>query len=248
MGQIKVRLERDHQGELQNLLIRLHHHLSLLNEQTDLIDKATNDRAKADKGASVARKEIDQLDENLRDLNSRSKESDDMLSRSSCILSKPVLKLRADLQQDQSCPVCGSTDHPGHDDKATSELLELMRARTSELATEIKETETRRARVHQHLENTSIRMKSAEERLINTREKLEKLETATGDLFAQTDKAGQLLKVKIGRTSDSQKQLSQIVRVEESLEHQITDVQKKLIRVQQFEKEIKTGREQLSRP
>ena len=246
MASDKVRLKRDHQSEFQTALSRLHAHLILLVGQSTRIEKAKEKRAEAEKTGLRASSEIAQFETRLKDLKGRLSETGDLVSRSLSILSKSALKLRASLQPDEVCPVCGSIDHPGHDDAATSEVLELMRNRTRELETEIAQQQGAHDKARGQLQKANISMESADEFLQSARQKLADLETQTNSLNERANTAAGFLNVPMKKPGDPQKQRTQIRKVEDELEQQIIDVQNKLIVVQRLEGEIKTGGEQLS--
>ena len=241
----EMRLKRDHQSDCQMQLNRLHHHIERVVEQTQVIDEAQKTRTEAQGKATSARQQLQALDTALSDLKSRAGEAKEALTRSKSALSKHVLSLRAQLQSDEPCAVCGSTDHPGHDDKANNELLELMDARTFELAEQITTNERDRSRTQQTLEHAKARIESADDRLAVADNKLARLQSPTKAMIDDAQTAAKLIDLQVTGELPPEILLGHLEELRETLEYQMVDMQKKLMAIQQLEAHSRDDTKQL---
>ncbi len=241
----EMRGKRDHQSECQTQLNRLHHHVERLVEQTSIIEKTDTIRLEAREKRLLTERQLQDLETALSDLKSRAAEAQEALTRSKSALSKQVLSLRASLQPDEPCVVCGSSDHPGHDDKANNELLELMRVRTNELAQKISHNEQQSRRAQQAIEHARARIESADDRLGRANNKLAKLQLQTGGLIHEAQIAAKHLDLQLIGEQPPHKLLPHIEQLRETNEHQMVDVRKQLIVIQQLEAESRDYSEQI---
>ena len=240
-----MRAKRDHQSECQTQLNRLHHHVERLLEQTTSIDKTGKIRLEAQEKRLRTDRQLQELASVLSDLKSRAAEAQEALTRSKSALSREVLALRAALQPDDPCVVCGSSDHPGHDDKNNNKLLELMRTRTRELAQKISLNEQDRTRAQQTIEHALARIESADDRLASANNKLAGLQLLTGELTSEAQAAAKRLDLQLIEEHPPHKLLAHIEQLRETNEHQMVDVRKQLITIQQLESDNRAHSEQV---
>ncbi|MCP4935255.1 MAG: AAA family ATPase [bacterium] len=241
----EIRCKRDHQSDCQTLLNRLHHHVERLVEQTSIIEKTNETRLEAQEKRSRTDQQLQDLETALSDLKSRASEAQEALTRSKSALSKQVLSLRATLQPDDPCIVCGSTDHPGYDDKDNNELLELMRSRTCELVEKILYNEQSRNRALRAMEHARARIESADDRLVIANKKLVELQLQTGGLVSEAQAAAKRLHLQLIAEYSPRELLTHIEQLRETNEHQMTDVRKQLITIQQLEEQNRSHTEQV---
>ncbi len=241
----QMRLKRDHQSDCQAQFNRLYHHVEQLVEQTTLIEKTGKTLREAQHKSTRSSEQVQELETALSDLKSRAAEAERALIRSKSALSKQVLSLRAKLQPDEPCVVCGSTDHPGQDDKANNELLELMRARSRELAEEIDRNEQARNRAQQALQHAKARIESADDRLAIATDKLAQLQQKTGSLSREVQAAARRLDLSLRVVGSPQKLLVHIAELRQTNEHQMVDVRKQLLTIQQLEAQNRSCAEQV---
>jgi DNA repair protein SbcC/Rad50 len=241
----EVRLKRDQQIDYQNQLSLLHQHLGLVVDQKEVIWKTSKSRSEAEDKVVSTNLELAELKTALADLNSRAIEADDIFSRSKSILSKHVLELRAGLHEGEACAVCGSIDHPGHDDEATSRVLDQMRERTAELAKKITGNEKKSGKVRQAIEHANARIESADERLGQAQLRLENLQARTLVLYAQVSLAATPLNLKITKKRKLENQHTHIGELLEANEHHTINIRKQLMNIQHLEVENRTLGEQV---
>lgn len=239
----EIRLKRDQQIDFQNQLNMLLQHLILVSEKATLIDKTMKNRREAEAKKDRASEELQQLEVKLQDLKSKAAEAGDMLTRSQTILSKHVLQLRSDLRKDQPCPVCGSSDHPGHDDQEVTDLLDLMRERTRELSQNIKENEEQRSKLQQHREKANSWIENAHERLEGAQGKLEELKSHSFVLYQHADEAAIPLDVHITRKRELSAQLDHLKSLQDANDHHMVNVRKQVMTIQHLETENHTRTE-----
>ena len=204
-------------------------------EQTTIIEKTGQTRLEAQEKRSQTDRQLQDLASALSDLKSRAAEAQEALTRSKSVLSKEVLALRASLQPNDPCVVCGSSDHPGHDDKNNNELLLLMRTRTRELAEKISLSEQDRNRAQQAMEHALARIESADDRLGIANNKLAGLQLLTGELTREAQAAAKRLDLQLIGEQPPCKLATHIEQLRETNEHQMVDVRKQLIAIQQLE-------------
>ena len=232
-----VRLQRDRQIEFQNALGLLHHHLTAVVEQTATIARIEKSCQQAGRKIAAATGRLQQAEAELRDNDSRQAEVDELLEHTRTALSKQVVRLRAQLVAGRPCPVCGSCQHPGHDDEELEKLLGEMRSRTVELQQKGQQTRKRRDRFVQEIQNGKAQELAASERLAIMRCKLADLNKRSPALLEEAARTAGLLDVDLKCKGPADERLKIVARQMETLEQRIIDVRKRLTIIQQTETE-----------
>ncbi len=241
----ELRLRQEQKMELRAALDPLHHHFFLQVELQVLEKTLGKRREQAALEEDMARRKLETLEQQQRDLHSRAAEAEQALAQSQKVLSDAVLHLRVELEEDQPCPVCGARDHPGHDDAALGALLEEMRKRSAELAQELARNEQSKNQFVEQLATARARLLSIRDEQQNTQKKKTDLQNRTEDLFERARKAAMVLDLKIEVKKDSAGQLAVVEKVQKANEKHIETVRTKLATLRKLEQESSSLHERL---